>query len=117
MTCPLSLPQMKDFLHAEILAMIYSAGDQDQMMEESAEAAQRREEMIRMYHTCKEALQLISEVSTRTGEGHNPKAAYSTVWSVTLATVILISLLPQCKLPFLLLSRAEGMNRSPLLPP
>lgn len=58
--------KMKDFLHAEILAMIYSAGDQDQMMEESAEAAQRREEMIRMYHTCKEALQLISEVSTRT---------------------------------------------------
>lgn len=59
--------QMKDYLQTDLLPMIYSAGDQDQMMEESQEAAQRREEMIRMYHCCKDALTLISDVSTKTG--------------------------------------------------
>ena len=52
--------------------MIYSAGDQDQMMEESQEAARRRDEMVRMYHTCKEALDLISNVNTKTGTHSNP---------------------------------------------
>lgn len=47
--------------------MIYAAGDQDAMMEESQEAAMRREELIRMYHTCNEALALIRDVSTKTG--------------------------------------------------
>ena len=64
---PLFYSQMKDYLQTDLLPMIYSAGDQDQMMEESQQAAQRREEMIRMYHTCKDALTLISEVSTKTG--------------------------------------------------
>lgn len=75
LTClPSNLPstllfysQMKDYLQTDLLPMIYSAGDQDQMMEESQEAAQRREEMIRMYHCCKDALTLISDVSTKTG--------------------------------------------------
>lgn len=31
------------------------------MMEESPEAAQKREEMLRMYHACKEALRIIGE--------------------------------------------------------
>lgn len=30
-------------------------------MEESAEAATKREEMLRMYHACKEALRIIGE--------------------------------------------------------
>lgn len=32
---------------------------QAQMMEESAESATRREEMLRMYRACKDALQII----------------------------------------------------------
>lgn len=36
------------------------------MMEESAEEAQRREEILRMYHATKDALQIIAEVSTST---------------------------------------------------
>ena len=36
------------------------------MMEESAEEAQRREELLRMYHATKEALQIIGDVSTST---------------------------------------------------
>jgi len=35
-------------------------------MEESTQEAQRREETLRMYHATKEALSIISEVSTNT---------------------------------------------------
>jgi dynamin GTPase len=33
------------------------------MMEESPEEAMKREEMMRMYHACKEALRIIGDVS------------------------------------------------------
>ena len=36
------------------------------MMEESADEALKREEMLRMYHACKEALKIIAEVSNVT---------------------------------------------------
>ena len=52
---------------SDLLPMIYSAGDQDSLMEESQEAAKKRDEMIHMYHTCKDALGLISDVSSKTG--------------------------------------------------
>jgi hypothetical protein len=35
-------------------------------MEESAEEARKREEMLRMYHACKEALKIIGDVSMAT---------------------------------------------------
>lgn len=39
---------------------------QSSMMEESPEEAQKREEMLRMYHACKEALRIIGDVSMAT---------------------------------------------------
>ena len=69
---PPSPQQLKEYIQTDLLPMIYSAGDQDQMMEESQDAAKRREEMIRMYHTCKEALNLISTVSSKTGTHSDP---------------------------------------------
>lgn len=36
---------------------------QSSMMEESPEEAMKREEMMRMYHACKEALRIIGDVS------------------------------------------------------
>ena len=36
------------------------------MMEESADEALKREETLRMYHACKEALAIIAEVSNVT---------------------------------------------------
>lgn len=45
---------------------MYLAGDQSSLMEESAEQAQRRDEMLRMYHALKEALVLIGDISTNT---------------------------------------------------
>lgn len=62
----LSRFQAKDFIHSELLAYLYSAGDQGSMMEESPEQAQRRDEMLRMYHALKEALVLIGDISTTT---------------------------------------------------
>lgn len=60
--------RMKEYIHMDLLPMIYSAGDQNEMMEESKEAAMRREEMIKMYHTCKDALDIIADVSAKTGK-------------------------------------------------
>ncbi|XP_063906290.1 dynamin isoform X5 [Zophobas morio] len=56
----------KDFINGELLAHIYASGDQAQMMEEAPEEAQKREEMLRMYHACKEALRIIGDVSMAT---------------------------------------------------
>ncbi|KAL0850381.1 hypothetical protein ABMA28_012204 [Loxostege sticticalis] len=56
----------KDFINGELLAHLYASGDQSQMMEESPEEAQKREEMLRMYHACKEALHIIGDVSMAT---------------------------------------------------
>ena len=58
--------QTKDFISSELLAHIYSSGDQASLMEESPEEAQRREEMLRMYQACKEALNIIGDVNMST---------------------------------------------------
>ncbi|XP_069023142.1 dynamin-2-like isoform X3 [Embiotoca jacksoni] len=62
----LMISSAKDFIHSELLAYLYSAGDQGSLMEESAEQAQRRDEMLRMYHALKEALVIIGDISTTT---------------------------------------------------
>uniref|UniRef100_A0A8B9FVN7 GED domain-containing protein n=1 Tax=Amazona collaria TaxID=241587 RepID=A0A8B9FVN7_9PSIT len=59
-------PWTKDFIHSELLAYLYSSADQSSLMEESAEQAQRRDEMLRMYHALKEALHIIGDISTST---------------------------------------------------
>ena len=80
----------KEFIMAELLANLYATGDtvslieflcywdmifywfsfiyylQSTMMEESAEEAVKREEMLRIYHACKEALKIIGDVSMAT---------------------------------------------------
>ncbi|XP_075403157.1 dynamin-2 isoform X1 [Tenrec ecaudatus] len=56
----------KAFIHHELLAYLYSSADQTSLMEESAEQAQRRDEMLRMYHALKDALNIIGDISTST---------------------------------------------------
>lgn len=56
----------KDFINGELLAHLYANQDQSSMMEESADEASKREEMLRMYHACKEALHIIGDVSMAT---------------------------------------------------
>ncbi|XP_053863647.1 dynamin-1 isoform X7 [Malaclemys terrapin pileata] len=62
----LMINNTKDFIHSELLANLYSCGDQNSLMEESAEQAQRRDEMLRMYHALKEALNIIGDINTTT---------------------------------------------------
>ncbi|KAK2833332.1 hypothetical protein Q5P01_017221 [Channa striata] len=62
----LMINNSKDFIHSELLAYLYSSGDQNSLMEESADQAQRRDEMLRMYHALKEALHIIGDISANT---------------------------------------------------
>jgi len=51
----------------ELLAQLCRPdNDTQHMMEESAEEAVKREEMLRMYHACKEAVRIIGDVSMAT---------------------------------------------------
>lgn len=61
-----SCSQTKAFIHHELLAYLYSSADQSSLMEESADQAQRRDDMLRMYHALKEALTIIGDISTST---------------------------------------------------
>lgn len=58
--------QVKDFINSELLAQLYSSEDQNTLMEESAEQAQRRDEMLHMYQALKEALMIIGDINTAT---------------------------------------------------
>ncbi|XP_076143116.1 dynamin-2-like isoform X3 [Alosa pseudoharengus] len=62
----LMINSAKEFIHCELLSYLYSSGDQSSLMEESADQAQRRDEMLRMYHALKEALKIIGDISTTT---------------------------------------------------
>ncbi|XP_068104557.1 dynamin-1 isoform X12 [Hyperolius riggenbachi] len=62
----LMINNTKEFIHSELLAHLYSCGDQNTLMEESAEQAQHRDEMLRMYHALKEALNIIGDINTTT---------------------------------------------------
>ncbi|KAG8523197.1 Dynamin-2 [Galemys pyrenaicus] len=62
----LMINNTKAFIHHELLAYLYSSADQSSLMEESADQAQRRDDMLRMYHAVKEALNIIGDISTST---------------------------------------------------
>ncbi|TWW60968.1 Dynamin-1 [Takifugu flavidus] len=51
----------KNFIHSDLLAHQYSCGDQNSLMEESQEQAQHRDEMLRMYYTLRESLNIIAQ--------------------------------------------------------
>lgn len=58
--------QVKEFINAELLAQLYSTGDQNSLMDESQEQAQRRDEVLRTHQSLKEALAIIGDISTTT---------------------------------------------------
>uniref|UniRef100_A0A8C4FAB5 Interferon-induced GTP-binding protein Mx n=1 Tax=Dicentrarchus labrax TaxID=13489 RepID=A0A8C4FAB5_DICLA len=49
-----------------LLAQLYSTGDQNALMDESQEQAQRRDEVLRTHQALKEALMIIGDISTST---------------------------------------------------
>ncbi|XP_010888629.1 dynamin-3 isoform X2 [Esox lucius] len=62
----LMITNVKDFINAELLAQLYSAGDQGALMDESQEQVQRRDEVLRTHQSLKEALAIIGDISTST---------------------------------------------------
>ncbi|XP_071948137.1 dynamin-1-like isoform X2 [Antedon mediterranea] len=62
----LMIKDTKEFIKSDLLAYLYSSADQNDLMEESADEANRREEMIRMYHATKDALKIIGDISMKT---------------------------------------------------
>ncbi|XP_061549534.1 dynamin-3 isoform X1 [Phycodurus eques] len=62
----LMINNVKEFINAELLAQLYSAGDQNALMDESQEQAQRRDEVLRTHQALKEALAIIGDISTTT---------------------------------------------------
>nr|XP_033951885.1 dynamin-1a isoform X9 [Pseudochaenichthys georgianus] len=62
----LMINNTKEFINADLLAQLYSCGDQGSLMEESQEQAHHRDEMLRMYHALREALSIIGDISTTT---------------------------------------------------
>lgn len=62
----LMINDVKQFINAELLAQLYATGDTQNMMEESADEALKRESMLAQYHACKEAIKIIGDVSVAT---------------------------------------------------
>uniref|UniRef100_A0A7E4ZUD2 Dynamin n=1 Tax=Panagrellus redivivus TaxID=6233 RepID=A0A7E4ZUD2_PANRE len=57
--------KISEFLREELLAHLYqSGGDTEQLMEESPVEAQKREETLRMYQACREALAIINNATS-----------------------------------------------------
>uniref|UniRef100_A0A671T651 Dynamin-2 n=1 Tax=Sinocyclocheilus anshuiensis TaxID=1608454 RepID=A0A671T651_9TELE len=89
-----------NFIHSELLAYLYSSGDQNSLMEESADQAQRRDEMLRMYHAIKEALSIIGDISTSTVSTPAPPPVNDIssllffVFSFLISSHLVYSLLP-----------------------
>uniref|UniRef100_G3PV82 Interferon-induced GTP-binding protein Mx n=1 Tax=Gasterosteus aculeatus aculeatus TaxID=481459 RepID=G3PV82_GASAC len=69
----LMINNTKEFINADLLAQLYSCGDQNTLMEESQEQAQHRDEMLRMYHALREALSIIGDISTSTITTNMPR--------------------------------------------
>ncbi|KAK3733066.1 hypothetical protein QZH41_008407 [Actinostola sp. cb2023] len=57
---------IKEFISTELLAHLYSTGNQNNMMEESEEEALHREEILRMYKSTKEALSIVTDIDGHT---------------------------------------------------
>ncbi|XP_056336782.1 dynamin 3a isoform X1 [Danio aesculapii] len=62
----LVINNVEEFIHSELLAQLYSSGDQYSLMDESPEQTLRREEVLRTHAALKEALNIITDISTTT---------------------------------------------------
>lgn len=56
----------KGFMYGELYTTLFHQGDQEVLMEESAEEERRRTDLMKTYQACKEALTIISEVNMKT---------------------------------------------------
>lgn len=59
-------PETTEFIILELLASLYSCGDQNTLVEQLAEEAQRHDEMLRIHHMLKEVLTIIGDINKTT---------------------------------------------------
>ncbi|XP_078493592.1 dynamin-1 isoform X11 [Ciona intestinalis] len=64
--------QTKEFIATEVLAHLYSSGNGTDLMEESHEEAERRDTMLKMYHSLKEALKVMGDINMKTVQTNLP---------------------------------------------
>lgn len=57
---------VKEFIGQELLAHLYSTGNQNDLMQESEAEVARRDEMLRTFHGLKEALRIIGDIDAST---------------------------------------------------
>eukprot|EP00123_Amoebidium_parasiticum_P017676 comp23942_c3_seq1/m.42318 comp23942_c3_seq1/g.42318 ORF comp23942_c3_seq1/g.42318 comp23942_c3_seq1/m.42318 type:complete len:841 (-) comp23942_c3_seq1:1211-3733(-) len=62
----LLISNVKETIKTELIGALYAAGSPDELMEESAEEQDRRDQMLKMLTMSKEALKIISEISVNT---------------------------------------------------
>ncbi|XP_072919685.1 dynamin 3a isoform X1 [Hemitrygon akajei] len=62
----LMINNTKEFINTELLAKLYSSEEQNALMEESLEQAERRDETLRTYNAICEALNIIGDINTNT---------------------------------------------------
>ncbi|EAW92313.1 hCG1743199, partial [Homo sapiens] len=67
---PKTIMHTKELILSELLSNLYLHGNQNTLMEELAEQAQWRDEMLRMYHVLKEVLSIIGDINTTTISTH-----------------------------------------------
>lgn len=68
----LMINSAKNYIYGELLAALYAAGDCANLMEESAEEERRRQELLKTYQACREALRIIGDVSMQTSYSPAP---------------------------------------------
>lgn len=72
MVMALMINDTKTFISEELLANLYQQCDQNMLMEESNSEAERREELLKMYTSLKEALKIIGDINVSTVGSHAP---------------------------------------------
>ena len=59
----LVINNVREFVKHEIVAQVYSSGDQSGLMEENPDEVLKREDTLRIYNSTKEALRIIGDVA------------------------------------------------------
>ena len=60
----LIINDVEQFINSDLVVRLLSTGETDVMMEESAEETQKRNEKLKLYHACREAVEIIRSVAS-----------------------------------------------------
>eukprot|EP00051_Salpingoeca_urceolata_P027535 m.481911 g.481911 ORF g.481911 m.481911 type:complete len:812 (-) comp22377_c0_seq1:294-2729(-) len=66
MSMYIQVDRLRKYVQDDLLSELYRTSSTEELMEESASEAQRREELLAMYHASKEALSIIGDIGMNT---------------------------------------------------